>query len=637
KGRKIEALEYTIADRDKTIFKFRDLVKSLQNDVKVYETRILAYEAKNDSLKNFTAIETQAKITSDKLFDERIKKTVADTHFKFAKKKYEYLVHFLPPELADLKSDDRINIEAFCLLQLISDKCEIIREKLIELKNLASPISNDHSFVFLIAAKTCYFRFIILKLYSGLTDVSNAKSLNIALNLPQFNIFDTSVSSLLELIANKQIDEKTAVKTFDKLIYQCNNICNANNCNIIHANEIIQATMYGITQLLLDVDCIEALNYQCISDESKQSLKSALISIEKMVDTKRDKDLFLSYSSFSDKIELVVTKLLSDDLVLRKISQSILNAQTFNENCEFCKIIEQITEEVYGKKYSNIETMLRNTIDELTACFSNFDERFATNLTDSKFWLQTLAAPWMCKWSKIDKLHAENTERCNELVQFKQLNSQLKDELSGEKIKVSLLERKLESSTELSNQELNTLRKQVQLTQVEMERYKSEKRSQLLEHQQQLSGVEIENMELKEQLFTCGDRVLVKVSGNQLIPKSKDELTSQLLYLSDRNTFLAKQNSVLRQERVKYMLRNLSDLKTDKPDNFNRWNIRQMEYNKLKVLAFQALSQLDLKGEENIRLKLKMCLNDIARIRIPAAKLLQDTLDDYRQCRILRT
>lgn len=103
-GKKIEVLRYTVADRDQTLVKFRDLVKTIKVEVRDLRNQIRQYEERDDALRNLNIIENRAKQLESKLFEEQTNGQLVTLQLDVLKTKFDAIVLFLPRELSNAQT-----------------------------------------------------------------------------------------------------------------------------------------------------------------------------------------------------------------------------------------------------------------------------------------------------------------------------------------------------------------------------------------------------------------------------------------------------------------------------------------------------------------------------------------------------
>ena len=230
--RQIEALKYNISDHDKTLLKFRELVKQLQTEndslarklkAKIEEQNLLNNSATSLSQSFVSTYDFKQKFIEAQNTGKQIENECNKIELHSAKRYAQLLLSFMPETFLKQSSTNE------CLLTLvffkrIANKCDLLLNNFKEKIN-SSLSANDGKLV--ASAQNAFFYEIsyfassIKLLCEKIEYILNACDVKVYTNIGSmhfdFNLMEKNLDAIIDLVQRDQLDESVSLDGLEKV------------------------------------------------------------------------------------------------------------------------------------------------------------------------------------------------------------------------------------------------------------------------------------------------------------------------------------------------------------------------------------------------------------------------------------
>jgi dynactin 1 len=236
--RQIEALKYNISDHDKTLLKFRELVKQLQNENDSVTRQLRAKIEEQNSLNTSTNSLSQS-LTSTYDFKQKfidaqntakhVENECNKIELHSSRRYGQLLLSFMPESFVKQSGNNE------CLLTLVffkrvSNKCDLLytsfKEKINNLLASASE-SNDGGSAKIASSQMAffheitYFATLIRLLCNKIEYILNTCEPKVYTNIGSmhfdFNLMEKNLDGVIDLMQKDQLDESTSLEGLEKV------------------------------------------------------------------------------------------------------------------------------------------------------------------------------------------------------------------------------------------------------------------------------------------------------------------------------------------------------------------------------------------------------------------------------------
>ncbi|RNA32395.1 dynactin subunit 1 isoform X4 [Brachionus plicatilis] len=552
--RQIEQLKYNIADHEKTIVKFRELVKQLQSENESISKQLKTkLEEEQESMNNASNnsgsgqnFDFKHKYFENQIQSKTIENEVNAIELQSTKNHVSFLLSFMSDSFIK-QSGNNEGIMSLVFFRRIASKCDLLlnyfKEKITKLnaEENGSKVNQigQLSFFYNLSVYSSRLRLFCNKFDHILNNCDLKSFHNIGSMFFDFSLNEKHLDSIIDLVQKNQLDENISLDGLEKMCSIFQNIINNHlrEENFDHHRFLEDTVRYAIfsTELMtLEIQKITSLaeakddsseiyllfkEIMCKNDELKASLKKAQRNLPNRDDQKK---ILTLPSDFLTDLDNLIENLSLVCQTFNQIYHLASNSKMFSSSDDFEPLVGkklenfayQACDKVYVKDdngpYENLRNSLRlisQALMRTSSCVENAD--YETELSDEEFKIRKyqINSPIQkaAEQFKNTLIEAENIklrleEKEDEIKEIKK-NLKLKvDELSEQKLRISIVEKKAETQLKELEEKNKKLGDEVEDLKSQSSKKEKEQSDAVESLQQQLATLDKERREMKDKL-----------------------------------------------------------------------------------------------------------------------------------------
>ncbi|CAD5123348.1 DgyrCDS11706 [Dimorphilus gyrociliatus] len=585
--RRLELNQDSISDYERTITKFRDLVAQLQEEI-----RSLKENTENVLEKRETpTIDFHAKQTEMKNFSQIIDFNLLNIQCKQSAKNINYLLSFLPDSL----KRSGCEIDAIKLVLLVSSMIQKTDFLLNQIRQkwkipdeinqedvLKNQTSDQYSYISFLQFQLCSLKYLLQKYEDALNSCSDSLLLKVCSLLPEIKPHEKCIDLLLDLLKKDLLDETVNLEGLQKAVNYLKHLYSVHLAEefvdpVYLAQNSIAALVAGSNSLKIDTT---RMKYCLLAEDSNSEINILLKDTENFVVCliselkkikRRDeplqyqKNLFMEVEDCLNKLAIAIKSLRHSsvsvlrqaDLLSEKIGMnSAKMTELLNEAAE--KFFDVLTVSPFEAIRQNFEEIL-----EVVKTFTNAIEE--GKLEAAERVVQKTEKPILVR-SHAVRVQLADTEGVKAKLEdkdeaLKEVKQQLRikiEEISENNVRISLLEKKVESASREADDRADKLQLKVDEMTMKMRQKEKEFEETVDALQADTDALEQEKIELKDRLKALSRKTLLEglarqpstaqsqasVRENPLLVEKVNSISSALKVEQSKNLRLTSKNMI---------------------------------------------------------------------------------------------
>jgi dynactin 1 len=556
--RQIEALKYSISDHDKTIIKFRELVKQLQFDNESL-TRQLKEQHQNSLNTSSSSIAQNSSSTYDfkqKFLDtqnlsKHIENEINKIELNSSRKYASYLISFMPETFVK-QSGSNEGLLTLVFFKRLANKSDLMfnhfKDKISNLLSSSnggdsattSTSSNQFAFYYEICCYMSNIRLLCNKFDYILNNCDLKLFTTISSMYFDFNRNEKQLDSLIELMQKDQLDESINLDSLEKM---------CSHFQIILVNYLSQEK-FDQFAMLNDLALYGFMSCESIAIDSQRVLQSLIDQKEDSSGSSEIVMLFREILFRIDEIRSLLKKLQrnlpKEEKLLSKIElnfpqrmiteietlfnnfhlistslkeiYSSLNDTLISNESLSAKRLEslayQACDKVFSKQDNGPYNNFKNALQQINSCLTQTaasleNGEFEKELSDEEFNIkkylinspmQKAADEFKMALADAENIRQRLEKKDDELKELKKTLKTKSDELSEQKLRINIVEKKFE--TQLKEYEEKNVKLTKAIEEIESAHAKKDKQSSdIIETlQQEVDSLSNERRDLKEKM-----------------------------------------------------------------------------------------------------------------------------------------
>ncbi|KAK3094997.1 hypothetical protein FSP39_008880 [Pinctada imbricata] len=628
--RKLEATSETIADYEATINKFRDLVSSLQENIRELRSQQAESEVKGETTPTIEAIDFKAKFAETKAYAKTIDMELRKMEVQQSNKHVALLQSFMADSFMS-RGGDHDAILVLLMIPRIINKAELLASQVKDKFELMDSIDRDSVLKSHRAEQSSYSNHVVLMLsnlqsimrqYESAMKTSNADLLlKIGTLLPEMSAHETSVDYFIELLRKDQLDETISMDLLEKSIVYFQQLYSV---HLVHEKVDCTAMMADQVKVVQSAtECISTdiarLRVLLMPGQEKHEISILMKDLEtcnsdaKMCARKIKRRLpqgdgVATPLSFNKEIQALLQdcskKVCLVARALQKVAAGAMQQAALLTDSEglMPKKIEEIayqaTDKVYGTEDNGPYDTLRasfgkvvGTMNKLANAMENGEYDFDGTHD------RTPIAPVVLRAKTIKSQFGEMENMKHKLESkeedMKDLKLQLKlkqEELSEMQVRIGLIEKKLENTSKDADDRVEKVQRKLDDMQNQLKKKEREFEETMDALQGDIDTLEQEKLELKDRLKVLSKKTLLEgisrqagqsasspgspVSGGGTFPvQDSPYLLQQVTSLKEALKHTTNVNIRLQADRMKEQVAKLPVLRVPKSPAPGTWKL----------------------------------------------------------------
>ncbi|CAF0855330.1 unnamed protein product [Rotaria sordida] len=516
KERRLEQLQYTIGDHEKTILKFRETVKTMQLQNEQTKKQIEKYDEQLKFVGSVQSSEFKAKIVETKSYGEIIEGELKKIDVHNLSRHVQLLTLFLPEQFIK-RGADHDCILVFLLIQRLISKCNLLTNEIekkverIHQLNFDDVIKSHRAEQWSFTCKLCLSLSIcrmILRKYLKAMETCNPDTLRLlASTYHDLLSYEKPLDFLIDLLQKDQIHDSISLNALDKTItfyehiyksYLSQEKFSMSN----YMRDLARIVLLSSDALQTDTQRIQILQKehgQPGNDQSpfadlvkrlvnsNEQMRAQAAKINRLVPQEDDinRSLTLDTDTISS-IELTIRHLdrlaktfheICSDLTTQILLLGDVNERVSTQDIE--SIAYQACDKIYKKEdsgpYDSLWESMHETISTLTTIGNSiehglFDSNSNEQNEKPKQAIYLIAEQLKTSMNEADLIRSRLELKDEELIDLKKMFKLKHDELSELNIRLSLNEKRVESLQKESDEKANKLKQVLEEARIDAEK-----------------------------------------------------------------------------------------------------------------------------------------------------------------------
>lgn len=292
----IEALKYTIADHEKTIVRYRDVVKTQQNENDSLQRQLqskLEEERQQSTQANTSAnFDFKVKLIENKNYAKIIECESNKIEILNYKKHINYLLSFMNEQFLK-RGGDHDCVLTVLLFKRLMDKCDFILkevkekfpivDKLTKEDVTKSHVANQCSYSSMLSMLISYVQLISSRFDKALNSCSLSKYNDIGSMSSELLFDEKSLDSLIDLLQKSQLDETISLESIERACLHLQAVFNNHLSEEQFDNKSLVDYLSKFGQYISDSISIEIQRLQLLTQSKDFETSSEIIVLFKEI------------------------------------------------------------------------------------------------------------------------------------------------------------------------------------------------------------------------------------------------------------------------------------------------------------------------------------------------------------------
>ncbi|CAF0807877.1 unnamed protein product [Brachionus calyciflorus] len=555
--KQIELLKYNIADHEKTILKFRDLVKQLQNENdtisrqlknKLEEEKETMSQAVN-SVNSGQNFDFKQKFFESQIQSKYIENEINLIELQSSRKYSSYLLSFMTESFLKQSGNNEC-IMTLLFFRRISNKCDLIlnhfKEKINKINSnenaSKSNLNGQLGFFYDLSVFSSRLKLLCNKFDYILNSCDLKVFLNIGTMYDDFNINEKQIDSIIDLIQRNQLDENISTDGIDKMSVLFQNIINNHlkdekYDHNAYLEDLVRYAIFSTETISVEIQKLNSLaevkddsseifllfrEISCKNDEIKASLKKLQRNMP-IRDSEKSKNVLIFPNEFLNEFENSIENFNLISKSLKELYNLASNSKIFSSTNETFEpmsgkklesLAYQACDKIYIKDDNGPYENLRNSFKQINEiitraniCLENgeyeielSDEEFKIRKYQVNSPIQKSAELFKNTLVEAESIKFKLEDKEEEIKELKKNLKHKVDELSEQKIRLSIVEKKSETQQKELEEKIKKLNEEIEEIKAEQAKKEKEHSDTLEALQQELDSLEKDRKELKDKI-----------------------------------------------------------------------------------------------------------------------------------------
>ncbi|ELT87630.1 hypothetical protein CAPTEDRAFT_161353 [Capitella teleta] len=559
-NRRVEAMQESIAEYDRTINKFRELVAQLQDANRELRTQQVSADSSKQEQTPTIEFDFKAKFAETKAAAKAIDMELRRLDVQQANSHVTYLCAFMPDSFVKRGGDHdavlvlllvpRLIAKIELLIAQIKEKFEI-PEAITREEVLKSHRTDGYSFANGFVHMLCTLLSVLKQYESAMNQCNIDLFLKIGTLLPELAVHEKAMDFLIEALRKDQLDENVSVEGLDKAInyfkhlysvhlsgekIDCTNLMSDQMRILLAATDSINMDIARLKHSLQSGQETSDISILLRDVENcSNEIKMAARKIKRRIPV-QDPGSSATPLSFSSEVQDELTScsvgMTNIVRVLQEISKAAIQQLATlaeGQGLQPKKIEElafQFCDRIYGKDDSGPYDTLRQTCTETSSVI----KKIATAMENGEYDFdgtqdKKREEPIPPVVARAQAVKAEFADSENLKIKLENKDEAIKDlkrqlrikqeEISEQQVRVSLIEKKLENATKEGDDRVDRIQTKLDEAHMSLKAKEKEFEETMDALQQDIDTLETEKMELKERLRIISKKSLLEGLSRQ--------------------------------------------------------------------------------------------------------------------------